>query len=77
MSLRELEQAVESLDSTEYEQFCAWLEDRQAERRLRELRAAIEPALDEAARGEFIDGPSATKRILQRLDDRLAVEKGR
>jgi uncharacterized protein YgbK (DUF1537 family) len=75
MSLHEIERAIEDLDGREYEQLCAWWEDRDAERRLRMLRAELAPAIAQADRGELIPGRAALAEILARIDRKIAAQQ--
>jgi hypothetical protein len=72
MSLREIESAIEKLDATEYERFCAWFEDREAQRKLQWLRSAVETAARQSERGERLEGRPAMQAIIERLDRRIA-----
>ena len=56
MTLHELKVAVDSLTAAEYEQFYAWMQQRDKAREISRWRALLKPALRQAERGEFIDG---------------------
>ncbi len=71
MSLRELELAVESLNSSDYERFCTWLEDREAERKLAWLRAAVAEAAEQSERGERMEGRPVMMEMIERLNRRI------
>jgi hypothetical protein len=73
MSLREIESAIEKLDANEYERFCAWFEDREAQRKLEWLRSAVETAARQSERGERMDGRQAMRAIIDRLDRHIAA----